>query len=152
VKQGKYWCATQLVHVVFVGVLVFTLASCGGDGNDSSPSSSLSGNYAGTVQDNVVGDGTVQVTLTESNTLVSGTLQTTFVNPQQRNPFLRLDSGTVRGTVNGTSITLTFTPSVATSCPYDITLTRVSDTELTGAYAASQCVVASSGVLNLTRQ
>ncbi len=150
-RQCKHWCATQLVHVVFVGVLVFTLASCGGDGNDSSPSGSLSGNYAGTVQDNVVGDGTVKVTLTESNTSLSGTLQTTFVNPQ-RNPFLRLDSGTVRGTVNGTTITLTFTPSVATACPYDVTFTQVSDTQLTGAYAASQCVVASSGTLNLTRQ
>lgn len=144
-KRWNSWCMTRLV--VFVFVVVLTLTSCdGGDGDDSSPFGSLSGNYVGTLQDSVAGAGTVQATLSESGSSLSGTLQSTFANPQNNN------SGTISGTVNGTSVTLTFTPSVPTSCPFNATLTQVSATQLTGTYAAFNCTVAVSGTVNITRQ
>ena len=145
-KQRNSWFATQLMYVVFVCVLVLTLTSCGGDGGNSSPFGSVSGNYAGTIQDSVAGAGTVTGTLSESGSSLSGTFQATSANQQQ---FL---SGTVSGTINGTAITLTFTPSVPTSCPANITLNQVSDTQLTGTYAAFNCTQADSGTINVTRQ
>ena len=144
-KWWSDWFTTQLMYVVFVCVLVLTLTSCGGDGGNSSPFGSVSGNYAGTIQDSVAGAGTVKGTLSESGSSLSGTFQATSANLQ----FL---SGTVSGTINGTSITLTFTPSVPTSCPANITLNQVSATQLTGTYVAFNCTQADSGTINVTRQ
>jgi len=146
VKQWNSWFTPQFISVVFACILVLTLISCGGDGGNSSPFGSVSGNYAGTIQDSVAGAGTVKGTLSESGSSLSGTFQATSANQQQ---FL---SGTVSGTINGTSITLTFTPSVPTSCPANITLNQVSATQLTGTYAAFNCTQADSGTINVTRQ
>ena len=138
----------QLVHIMFICVLVLTLTSCGGDGGNSSPFGSISGNYAGTLQDSIAGAGTVQGTLSESGSSLSGMFQTTFTQSGRT----VTSSGTVSGTVNGTSITLTLTPSDPTACPFNITLTQVSDTQLTGTYTAFNCTVAQSGTINVTRQ
>jgi hypothetical protein len=153
-KRNKNHFITQIVHIFLVGVVALTLTSCSGDdggdnsttSNTSSPFGSLSGNFTGSIQDSAAGTGTVRGTLSQSGTSISGTLQTFFANPNNNN------SGTVSGTVNGTSVTLVFTSSVPTACPFNITLTQTSNTQLSGTYAAFNCTVAVGGTVSITRQ
>jgi hypothetical protein len=149
------WLATFLVPVAFLSVVGLTVARCGGGGGESSPFGALSGNYTGTIQDRVVGTATVQAMLAESHAVLSGTFQTTFVNPQNQTPVTV--SGTVDGTVNGTAVLLTLTPSVPTvsppSCIIMATLTQTSARQLTGTYDASPCAPDDAGgTIDLTRQ
>jgi hypothetical protein len=141
-KQEHSWFWAQFVHMLFVSVLLLTLISCGG-GDDNELH--LRGTYTGTVQDSRAGTGTIQITLAQSDSSVTGTVQTTFANSQFNN------SGTFTGTVSGSSVTITFSPSNPTSCPYNATLT-VNGNQLTGTYATFNCTVAASGSITLTRQ
>jgi len=149
--------------VVFVSVWLLLFTSCGGDGGERSPVSSLSGNYTGTVQDRLTGPGTIQATLSEADAALSGTFQATFTNPPN-NTSLTV-SGTVSGTVNdtvndtvsGTSVVLTLIPTVPTMappfCPNIAVLTQPSAGHFTGAYEASECTIgAAGGTIDLTRQ
>jgi hypothetical protein len=154
-QRWNSWCATQLVHVVLVGVVGLTFTSCGGDGREDSPFGALSGTYTGTIQDRVAGPATVHATLSESAAALSGTFHTTFVNPQDNTSVTV--SGTVSGTVNGTAVMLTLTPSVPTvsppSCILMATLTQTSARHFTGTYDASPCAIgAAGGTIDLTRQ
>jgi hypothetical protein len=149
-KACKNLLATQIVYICFASILAFILASCGGnDGNDSSTTSnfgSLSGNYVGTGQNNIAGTATIQVSLAQDGSSVTGVFQSSFPNPQFNN------SGALNGTVNGTTVTLTSTPSVPTSCPANLVLQQISSTQLTGTSAAFNCSVVSSATFTLTRQ
>ena len=142
-KRGNRWFSVQLVHILFICILLSALPGCGGDddGDDS-----LSGTYVGTIQDAFAGTGTLQVTVSQSGSSLSGTFQSTFANPQQNN------SGSISGTVNGEVVTVTLTPSVAAFCPFNATLTREDDDELTGTYVAFNCTVADNGTIDITRQ
>lgn len=61
-------------------------------------------------------------------------------------------SGTVSGTLNGSALDLTLTPSATSNdCPYRVTATWQAD-RITGTYAAFNCFVRSDGSLNLRKQ
>jgi hypothetical protein len=129
--------------ILCVMLACLALVGCGDDDDDGDVN--VSGNFRGTIQDSVAGPGTINASLSQSGNVVSGTYQTFFANPANNG------SGTLAGTVSGSSVTLTATPSVATACPFRVT-GSVDDDELTGTYAVFNCTVAVSGTVNLERQ
>ena len=60
------------------------------------------------------------------------------------------NSGTLSGTIAGSTLSLTLTPSDPRTCPFDLTAT-VSGNRITGTYAAFNCTVPVSGAIDLAR-
>ena len=131
----------MMMGMVLVMCIGFIGCGGGGGGDDVN----VSGTFRGTIQDSVAGTGTATVTLAQDGSDLTGTFQTTFANPSNNG------SGSVRGSVNGNTITLQTAPSVPTACPFNVTAT-VQGGQVTGTYAAFNCTVAASGTLTLTKQ
>ena len=135
---------TRIIAIAAVLGLCLVSARCGGD-SPTSPSApvSLTGTWTGTIQDSLVGAGTARVTIAQSGSSLTGTWSFTAGGDT--------NSGSLSGSVTGSSLSVTLTPSVPTSCPFQVTAT-VSGNTITGTYAAFNCTVAISGSINLTRQ
>jgi hypothetical protein len=142
-KRGTRWFPTQLLPSLFGVILLVALTNCGGGDDEDND---VSGTYTGTIQDAFAGTGTLRATISQSGSSLSGTFQTTFPDPQQNN------SGTISGTVNGSVVTLTLTPSVPVFCAFNATLTQEDDDRITGTYVAVNCSVPDSGTISITRQ
>ena len=144
--EGAERMKTSLVGAVSL-LLCTMLLGCGG--SPSSPSAAaanLSGTWAGPLTSTLVGNGTVQVTLNQSGSSLSGTWLSTFPDPSNNN------SGSLSGTVNGSNVSATLTPSDPTNCPLNVTAT-VNGNVMTGTYAAFNCTVAVvRGSLRPTKQ
>ena len=85
---------------------------------------------------------TLDVSASGSNVSGSYTLRATILNV----------SGTLTGTLNGSELSLTLTPTPASSdCPYRIT-GRWGAGLITGNYAAFNCFVRSDGTLSLRKR
>ena len=82
------------LRVVLIILTIAVAVSCG----TTSPSTPLSGTWAGTLTDSVYGAGTFTSTIAEEGTSLAGSYADTF-------PKL-----VISGTVNGSSVTLTITP------------------------------------------
>lgn len=135
-----------LVWSLWLLMLCISLAisGCDGDGGDDQPF--IGGTYRGTIQDSSAGAGTVIATIAQDGEDLSGTWQSTFSNPASNN------GGTLTGTLNDPSITLTLNSSVPTACPFNLTGTLVGQTRVTGTYAAFNCSRPITGTIDVTRQ
>jgi hypothetical protein len=130
-------------------VLAVVTAGCGSSSSPTTPSVSLTGTWVGTEIDTVAGTGNLTAILTQSGSTLSGTYSLTFPNPIFSN------SGTLNGTLNGSSISMTATPSLATFCPaLDTATVNSAGTQITGSYAAvASCVLAhQQGSFSTTKQ
>jgi hypothetical protein len=113
--------------------------SCGNDDDEQ-----FAGVYSGDGVDSQDRSNRKEFTLTvaESGTTVSGTYRIRAII---------LDvSGTVSGTLTGSAVALTLTPS-NDDCPYRISGTWTGD-RITGTYAAFNCFVRSDGTLDLEKR
>ena len=86
---------------------------------------------------------TVRVTVAQNGSSLTGTWSISAA--------VQTNSGSLSGSVTGSSLSITLTPSVPTSCPYQLTATVTGNT-ITGTYASFNCTVAVSGSLTVTRQ
>jgi hypothetical protein len=129
----------RILSVIATAILI----GCGG--SSTSPTSTVAGNWSGTISSNVVGNGTLTMTLLQSGTALSGTWSTTYANSSNNN------SGSLAGSVNGAQLGATLTPSVPSTCPYNAAGT-LSGTTISGTYAAFNCTVAASGTFTITKQ
>jgi hypothetical protein len=59
--------------------------------------------------------------------------------------------GTLTGSTNASSVSLTLTPTVTTNCPFTVTATQTGN-QLTGTFASFNCTVAITGSVSLTKQ
>jgi hypothetical protein len=83
--------------------------------------------------------GSMTVALSESSgSSLTGTWASTSIG-----------SGTLTGTVNGSSISMTFTPSVPTSCSFSVTAT-VNGNQVSGTDTSPNCSL--TGSVSLTKQ
>jgi len=130
------------VLVLVLGLSV-GLMSCGGDDNED-----ISGNYLGTLQDNLTGStGSVTASLTQNGSAVVGTFLTVFIGAVGAIG----NGGNVQGAVSGSSVTLTVSPSNPRDCPFTATGTVDGD-KISGVYAAFNCSVAAGGSFSINRQ
>lgn len=130
----------------FVWVLLLGgLATACSDSPTSPGATSIVGNWAGTLSDNFAGTGTVAFTFAQSGSTLTGTWSTTYTNAGFNN------GGSISGTISGSSVTAVLSPSVPTTCPFNVVGTR-SGSSLSGTYAAFNCQVAVSGTFNATKK
>ncbi len=118
--------------------MAFSVSACG-----SPTEPSLSGTWRGTAQDNIGGSGTFEVTLAQTGSNISGTWLIAF--PSSDN------GGSLSGTISGSSLSATLSPSNPNSCPFNLTAT-VSGTVLSGTYASFNCIIAITGSFSATKQ
>ena len=120
-------------------------AACKGSSSPNGPStSSVSGTWTGSITSNqAAGSGPARVTLSQTGNNLSGTWSVTGPNSP--------DSGSLTGSINGSGVSLTLSPSVPTNCPYTVTAT-VSGNSMNGTYAAFNCTLAVAGGVALTKQ
>jgi hypothetical protein len=106
---------------------------------------SFAGAYEGDGVDSQSTSNVKQFTLriAESGGVVSGTFEIKAI-------ILNV-SGTVTGTLSGSSLTLVLAPSNIAECPYRITGTWA-PRSISGNYAAFNCFVRSDGTLSLKKQ
>jgi len=122
----------------------------------------LSGAWSGSANDSQ-GPTTVTWVLSQSGANVTGTVRTNAVNPDDGScsSCHRNKSGTVTGTLNGSSLTLTMLfaaggdgdPTPACSATLNVSSTSVSNTQVSSAYAGSDtCEGAfTNGTMNVHR-
>lgn len=136
---------------LFVLVLLLVVPACGGgDKSPSSPSTpsvpNVAGNWAGPAQDSYVGAGQLALSLSQSGSALTGTWSSQYNVPGANN------GGSLTGSINASgSMTVTLTPSVPTSCPFNATA-AASGNQINGTYAAFNCSVAVSGTFGLARR
>jgi hypothetical protein len=110
----------------------------------SSPSGKLAGNWSGQLASSIAGTGNVAASLTQDGSKVGGTWSSTFANPSNNN------SGTVKGSISGSSVSLTLTSGNAFACGSQVTSTLSGNT-LAGTYTTVNCSVADGGVFQLSK-
>jgi hypothetical protein len=131
---GLVGCGSDATCVLGGGIV-----GCGGDDDEDN----LSGTYRGTMQDSLVGTGTITATLAQTDSTVTGTFQTSF--PEGNG------GGNVSGTRRDDALTLTVTPPQPPACPLTVTATIDGD-KIQGTYATGDCPVVETGTVTLTRQ
>lgn len=118
-------------------------SACGTDTQAPSPITNLTGNWVGTVtsisRSQIVGVGTLRVTIAQSSGTLTGTWSASYQNPANNN------SGQLVGAVMGISVNLNLQSSVPTACPFTATGTINDPNHISGTYATTNCTVSDSG-------
>lgn len=117
----------KIMFVLFI-IGCSTITSCGSENSDSN-TIDITGTWKGTANDNVGGTGNFTVTLSQSASKVTGTWYISFPSVGYDN------AGNVSGTINGSSVSATLTPSDPTDCPFNLTA-NVSGKQMSGTYAS----------------
>ena len=133
--------------LLFPTLLAFMTLDCGGDVvGDGTFTSSLTGSYGGTAQDNIAGSGTLAGSITQSGSSFSGTFSTAYSNPDFNN------SGVITGTVNGNSVSFAIDSADPATCDFVGTGTRSSEDRITGTFQETAgCSVDVAGSLDISR-
>lgn len=104
----------------------------------------VTGEWAGTMEDNTEGLGTISAHLVQVGNAVSGTWQVDFPDKAIDN------AGTVTGTISGNDLFGTLTPSENDFCPYALTA-KVINNLITGEYVSSNCTQMFTGTITLQK-
>ena len=132
--------------LVALCAIVPVLASACGSSSSTAPAApNTSGTWTGTVNDALMGQGTVRLTITQSDSTIAGTWATTYANVTTNN------SGSLTGSVNNANVTATLIPTIPTTCPFHATAT-LSGNAMSGTYTAFNCAVAVSGSISVSKQ
>lgn len=126
--------------VVVLGMMLALTACTSGTGPIAF---NYGGQWSGTIQDSLAGNGIVSATLTQSGSDIGGTWQATFAGGG--------NGGTAVGAINGSQVILELYPSNVSACPYRVVANRSGST-LSGNYAAFNCTGTITGTLTITKQ
>lgn len=136
----------QVVPIVAATVLSVLTVSCGSSPAVPSDSRSLNGAWSGMGVDSQ-GATTVTWALTQTGAAVSGTVKTQAVDPNDGscNSCHRNKTGTISGTMAGTTLTMTMffaaggagDPTPACTATLTGTATTIAANQLTGSYAGA---------------
>ena len=118
---------TQGLVLLLVLGLSVGLMSCGGDDDDED----ISGVFQGTITDGTGGQGSIIVNLFQNGNTLNGSYTTLFGIIGQS----RIGNGNLSGVINGSTVSLTATPS-GSRCTY-IVNGNADDDELNGTYILS---------------
>jgi hypothetical protein len=104
----------------------------------------MDGTWAGTMtSDNLAAAGSIRATISQANGLLSGTWASSNSNST--------NGGMVSGSVNGSSVSVTLTPGLTSTCALTVTAT-VNGTQMTGTFDAVSCATVVKGSITLTKQ
>jgi hypothetical protein len=147
-KELNGTAVSSRLRVVLIILSLAATINC--SSSPSSPSTpNMTGTWVGTETDTVAGVGSLQATVSQSGTTLSGTYSLTFSNGIFSN------SGALNGTVNGLNVSMTATPTSTTICPATNTATlNDAATQITGTYAVvSGCTLSRQmGSFTATKQ
>ena len=133
-------------HLAALGAALALLASaCKSSSPTAPPTPNTTGTWTGTVNDAIMGPGTVRLTITQSGSSIAGTWATTYATVTNNN------GGSLTGTVNTSSVTATLIPAIATACPFHATVT-LNGNSMSGTYAPFNCPVAVTGSITVSKQ
>ena len=129
-----------------VATTLFFAAAC------STPSTpTVTGQWSGTIADSAAGSGTLQATIAQSGSQLTGTWTSAFANAS--------NGGTVSGNLSGSTVSLTLTPGNSPTCAISLTTTVLylspmlaTQPVIAGPYASVNCGAAVTGSLTLTEQ
>lgn len=127
--------------IAVIVVLLLALAAC--TSGTGPVAFNYAGQWSGTIQDSLAGNGIVSATLTQSGSDIGGTWQATFTGGG--------NGGTAVGAINGSQVILELYPSNVAACPYRVVATR-SGSMLSGNYAAFNCTGTITGTLTISKQ
>ena len=137
----------NVVKLFTVVALALIVSACSGDSPTSptgSSTASVQGTWSGTITNSEYGGrGPARVTVSQTGSSLSGTWYA-------MGPY-GADSGSLTGSVSGSAVSITLSPSDPTNCPTKVTAI-VSGTSMSGTYAAFNCAAPLSGGVTLTKQ
>jgi hypothetical protein len=131
---------SRLPGLVGVAILALVLSGC-----SAAAPSTVAGTWSGTLVDSLSGPGTIQFTISQSESALTGTYTVKF--PAAANAV----TGTLAGTLSGSTVTLVLTPPNGAGCLEDVTVS-VSGSSMSGTYAYANCGAIDTGTLSLTLQ
>ena len=127
-----------------VVLLLISALSCGLPvGPGSTSTNAMDGTWVGTTTDNLGASANIRATISQSGASLSGT----WVSTNSSNT----NGGMLSGSVNGSSLSVTLTPSITTACPLSVTA-MVNGSQMIGTYAGVSCTVAVKGSITMTKQ
>lgn len=129
-------------RVALITVSLVAAISCGSSSPSSPSTPSLTGTWVAT---GFFPGTAATVQLAQSGSSLTGTWVSTQGGP----------SGTLSGSVNGSSVSMTFTVPPPTDCTFPISVTAtVNGNQMTGTYASvsSSCLIRLTGNVSLTKQ
>jgi hypothetical protein len=130
---------SRLRDLVGVAVVGLILAGC-----SATAPSSVAGTWTGSLVDALAGPATLQYTLSQSGSSLTGTWSSKF--PAAANPV----TGTLAGTLSGSTVTLILAINNS-SCQESVTGT-VSGSTMTGTYSDDNCGAGDGGTFTLQLQ
>jgi hypothetical protein len=130
---------SRLRDFVGVAILGLLLTGCG-----ATAPSSVAGTWTGSLVDALAGPATLQYTLSQSGSTLSGTWSSKF--PAAANPV----TGTLTGTLSGSTVTLILAIDNS-SCQESVTATASGST-MTGTYSDDNCGGGDGGTFTLQLQ
>ena len=125
------------------------LVACAAKSTTAPAQFNVTGGWAGTVSDALLGPGTLSLSLAQTGDSVSGTWSSAYPDT------LHDIGGSVVGHVVGSKLVILLKPLSPPTCqygPFEFTATETGGTELSGTYQAVQCIVADSGSIAVTIQ
>jgi hypothetical protein len=134
-------------RLFLLAAVISTLGALSGCGTGTSSTTTLTGNWAGSITTtaNSVGyhPATVTTALTQNGTQVTGSANIVSSEASY--------TSTVAGTFDGTTLHVELSPLDLTKCPYVATLTYA-NSALTGTGTAYNCSVPATIIINLSMQ
>jgi hypothetical protein len=144
---------TSFVSAAVVLCTALTISACSRNSDSAtSPlqSGAIAGNWSGALTDQILGTGTLALTLTQDGDSVKGTWSSSF--PNSNDDLI----GTVLGAVGGTTLTVLLKPLGGSTCqfgPYELTATVTGTGSMSGTLAeAYPCAAYDAGSFTGTKQ
>ncbi len=121
-------------------------SSCGSTATSpSSTTANLAGTWTGTLTDGISGTGNLKMVMTQSGISLTGTWEALYSVAAKN------QTGSLTGTVSGSSVSLMLKPSSASTCQGKIIATA-SGSSFSGMYSAVNCSVTDTGSMSATKQ
>lgn len=131
---------------VFMIAAAIAVAACAAKSTTAPAQFNVSGDWAGSMSDALLGASTVSFALTQTGDSVTGTWATVYADTTKD------IGGSVVGNVVGSTLTMLLKPASPPTCqygPFQFTATESSATTLAGTFSAVQCPIADSGSISV---
>lgn len=129
-----------IVLAGWIAAAVLSVCSCGGGGGGDD-CAALGGNYSGTANDNVLGQGVLVASVLQDGCSIAGSLESCFPNSG-------CDGGDITGTISGNNFDLTVV--IDGSC-IDRVQGSINGTTISGNYVRQGCNIGGGGAFMASR-